>query len=148
MHSRLITYHWRYVPVYPEDAVHEQHHFVWGIKERAEGVRSYAYYRNPRALSSSTNDRGLQRAVRLFPIRTDTVLSASLRWALMLIYLPSLTCYEIVAERAAAALSINYLTHTTRRIARTDTPFPRRCYVVDSSSVRATVANYCNYLLP
>ena len=33
--------------LYPEDAVYQQHHLVWGIKQRAEGVRSYAYYGNP-----------------------------------------------------------------------------------------------------
>jgi hypothetical protein len=34
-----ITYHWRYVPVYPDYAVRAQHHLVWGIKQRAEGVQ-------------------------------------------------------------------------------------------------------------
>jgi len=55
----------------------------------------------------------------------------------MLIYLPSRTRYEIAAERAAAALGINYLTYA--RIARTGLTHHSRgdvtdVYVVGSSS--------------
>jgi hypothetical protein len=131
-----ITYHWRYVPVYPDDAAHAQHHLVWGIKQKGQGCSKlrvlHAVYEST---SSSTmlfilaNDRGsLRRAVRLFPICT---VYKSLRFApSMFIYLPSRTRYEMAAERAATALSINYLTHD-----RDAVPAVMLC-----STIRATVA--------